>query len=476
MRYEPHSYQSRATRWVLDHPRCGLFLDMGLGKSVITLTAIRDLIDDCDVSKVLVIAPKKVAESTWSTEADKWDHLRGLRVVKVMGNANARKKALKADADIYVMGRDSVVWLLDTVKNKLPFDMLVLDELTSFKSYSAMRFKAIKRWTAGVSRVVGLTGTPVPNSMMDLWAEMYCIDGGARLGKMIGKYRSDFFTAIPMGGYATKYVIKSGCSGVILSRISDICLTMQASDYLQLPELTEVDDRIDLPTSVKERYDLFEEQQVAQVIDTLSGQSRTVIANSAAGLMSKLSQYADGAVYDSDDHSRWTEIHQEKLDRLSELVEQAQSPVLVFYQFRYDIQRVSEALKGYNVRAYSNVDDLNDWNAGKIDVLLAHPATTAYGLNMQQGGHYIVWLGTGWNLEYYLQANARLHRQGQRHPVTVYRLICRDTIDELAAAAINRKDSTQLGAIVMLKELLRKHGYNDIIDIEENETESKQND
>lgn len=451
MRFKPHEYQERAIRWIIDHDRCALFLDMGLGKTVSTLTAIRQLIDEADISKVLVIAPKKVAESTWSTEAGKWDHLGGLRVVRVMGTERQRLAALSEDADIYVMSRDSVVWLVGLTGMKRPFDCIVVDELTSFKNHQAKRFRALRRWTATCGRVIGLTGTPVPNSMMDLFAEIYTIDGGERLGKFIGRYREAYFNAIPIGNFATKYMLKPGAAEAILGKIGDICLTMQARDYLSLPDIVEVTDYVELPAGVLGRYRQFEREQVLQY-STEKGDG-VLVADSAAGLMNKLSQFANGAVYD--DCGNVAEVHGEKIDRLKEIAESADSPVLVFYQFRHDRDRILGAVKGS--REYKGEGDLTDWNEGRIPMLLAHPASCAYGLNMQSGGNIIVWFGTGWNLEQYQQANARLHRQGQTRPVTVYRLVCRGTVDEMSASAIDRKSGVQDGVIQALKTLMDKY-------------------
>ena len=451
MRFTAHPYQIRAIDWVTGKKRCALFLDMGLGKTVSTLTAICQLMDEGEVATTLVVAPKKVAESTWSTECAKWDHLRHLRVSRVMGTAKQRTEALATAADIYVVGRDSLVWMLEHLKGRFPFDCLVLDELTSFKNPQAQRFKVVKRWTAQAERVVGLTGTPTPNGLIDLWAQMYCIDQGERLGKFVTKFRQTYFNAIPIGRFAHKYAIRNGCGQQILDRVADICLTMQASDYLQLPGLMEITERIELPGTLMKNYRQFEREQVL----LFGNDPEVVTATNAAALMNKLSQFASGSVYDEDHFVH--HIHDEKVDRLVEIVEQARSPVLVFYQFKHEVARIAEALNGYRVRSYEGEADLTDWNAGRIDVLLAHPASTAYGLNMQQGGHYIVWFGTGWNLEQYQQANARLHRQGQTHPVTVYRLVCADTVDEMANAAIERKSGAQQGVIDTLKQLLNKY-------------------
>jgi SNF2 family DNA or RNA helicase len=459
MEFTPHAYQTRAIEWIKDHPKCCLFLDMGLGKTVSTLTAVRDLIDEAEVTRVLVVAPKKVAESTWAQEAGKWSHLSGLRVSLLTGTEARRKEAMSREADIYVVGRDNVVWLFQSapwiMKRLHPFDCIVVDELTSFKSHTAKRFRALRRWTAVCPRVIGLTGTPVPNSLMDLWAEMYTVDGGERLGRFIGKYREAYFSRIPLGNFfAVKYVPLPNAERAVLDRIADICLTMRASDYLELPDLNEVTVRISLPDRVMERYRRFERDQVMAYIDE-HGEESVAVADSAAGLLNKLAQFANGAVYAED--GSYAEVHDEKLEHLAEIVEQAGSPVLVFYQYRHDAERIRRTLEG--VRTYEGDDDLRDWNDGKIRVLLAHPASCAYGLNMQGGGHYIVWFGTGWNLEQYQQANARLHRQGQTHPVTAYRLVCEGTADETALAAIDRKAGTQDGMIETLKQLLKRYEH-----------------
>ena len=469
MRYKPHEYQRRASAWVVDHDRCCLFLDMGLGKSVITLTAISDLMDSCDVTRTLVVAPKKVAETTWSDEAEKWDHLSHLRVSRVIGDAKRRVSALEADADIYVIGRDSLVWLVGHYNGSLPFDMIVIDELTSFKSSRSQRFKAMRIATASASRVVGLTGTPAPNGLIDLWAEMYCIDQGERLGKSVTRYRDTYFNQRVWNNIVVKCTVKPGLDKVIMDRISDICLSMRASDLLKLPDLIVHTVRIPLPRPIMDEYEEFERGRVMEFMGEHDGETDIVMANSAAGLMSKLSQFANGAVYDEDRMVH--HIHDEKVDRLAEIVEAANgSGVLVFYQYKHDVPRIKERLRGVKVRVYEGEKDLRDWNDGKIEALLAHPASTAYGLNMQKGGHYIVWFGTGWNLELYQQANARLHRQGQPHPVTVYNLVCQGTIDERANKALEGKKSVQQGLIDGLNFLRKKYDLFSSIRNGDNET------
>ena len=456
MKFRPYEYQQTAINWIMDNPRCGLFLDMGLGKTVSTLTAIQQLIDDCEISRTLVVAPKKVAETTWTTEAQKWDHLKSLKVSKVMGTEKQRKLALAEKADVYVIGRDSFVWLVGIYGGMLPFDVLVIDELTSFKSSKSSRFKAMRIATPTAKRVVGLTGTPAPNGLIDLWAQMYCIDMGERLGRSVTKYRETYFETHKWNNIIVRCNVKKGCEDVIRKKIADICLSMQAKDYLQLPDLISHTVKVQLSATVMQAYTKFEREKVLQFQDEHAGESANVLAQSAAGLMNKLSQFANGAIYDEDRNVH--SVHDEKLDRLAEIIEAANgSSVLVFYQYKHDAARIAEKFKGYRVKVYSDEKQLIEWNAGQVDILLAHPASTAFGLNMQDGGHYIVWFGTGWNLELYQQANARLHRQGQQYPVQVYNLVCAGTVDERAVAALDNKKGVQQGLLDSLNYLLRKH-------------------
>ena len=451
MKFNPHPYQQRAIDFVIDKPNCALLLDMGLGKSVITLTAIAMLRDYLEVEKVLVVAPKKVAETTWSDEASKWEHTRHLRVSRVLGTEKQCVSALQSKADIYVISRDSFVWLVKHYKAKLPFDMCVLDELTSFKSSTSKRFKAFRLVRSQFTRIVGLTGTPAPNGYEDLWGQFFCIDGGERLGKYKTRYIEAYFSyrmTAQMYRIGTK--LRPGSMEAINERISDICISMKAEDYLSLPDITFIPYPVQLPEALMRQYHQFQRDQLMTLCDG-SGSSREITAANAAGLMNKLLQFCNGAVYcDERDVQR---IHGEKLNALTEIVEAAQSPVLVFYQFQHDITRITEALKGYKVEQYEDGETLKRWNAGKIDVLLAHPASTAYGLNMQQGGHVICWFGTGYNAELYEQANARLHRQGQKHNVRVYQLYVPGTFDEKAIEALNGKITIQDSLMNAIKEL-----------------------
>lgn len=456
MKFRPYEYQQTAIKWIIDNPRCGLFLDMGLGKTVSTLTAIQQLIDDCEISRTLVVAPKKVAETTWTTEAQKWDHLKSLKVAKVMGTEKQRKLALAEKADVYVIGRDSFVWLVGIFGGMLPFDVLVIDELTSFKSSKSNRFKAMRMATPTAKRVIGLTGTPAPNGLIDLWAQMYCIDMGERLGRSVTKYRETYFETHKWNNIIVRCNVKKGYDEVIRKKIADICLSMQAKDYLQLPDLINHTIKVQLSSTTMQAYTKFEREKVLQFQDEHQGETANVLAQSAAGLMNKLSQFANGAIYDEDRNVH--NVHDEKLDRLAEIIEAANgSSVLVFYQYKHDAARIAEKFKGYRVKVYTDEKQLIEWNAGQVDILLAHPASTAFGLNMQDGGHYIVWFGTGWNLELYQQANARLHRQGQQYPVQVYNLVCSGTVDERAVTALENKKGVQQGLLDSLNYLIRKH-------------------
>ena len=456
MKFRPYEYQQTAIKWIIDNPRCGLFLDMGLGKTVSTLTAIQQLMDDCEISRTLVVAPKKVAETTWTTEAQKWDHLKSLKVAKVMGTEKQRKLALAEKADVYVIGRDSFVWLVGIFGGMLPFDVLVIDELTSFKSSKSNRFKAMRMATPTAKRVIGLTGTPAPNGLIDLWAQMYCIDMGERLGRSVTKYRETYFETHKWNNIIVRCNVKKGYDEVIRKKIADICLSMQAKDYLQLPDLINHTSKVQLSTATMQAYTKFEREKVLQFQDEHQGETANVLAQSAAGLMNKLSQFANGAIYDEDRNVH--NVHDEKLDRLAEIIEAANgSSVLVFYQYKHDAARIAEKFKGYRVKVYTDEKQLIEWNAGQVDILLAHPASTAFGLNMQDGGHYIVWFGTGWNLELYQQANARLHRQGQQYPVQVYNLVCSGTVDERAVTALENKKGVQQGLLDSLNYLIRKH-------------------
>lgn len=455
--FKPYAYQRRAIDFIKETPYCALFLDMGLGKTVSTLTAFAELLDDCEVATMLVVAPKKVAEATWGDECAKWAHLQGLRVSVILGTEKQRLSAMKCPAEVYVTSRDLIAWLVARLGGAWPYDLLVLDELTSFKSNKAERFRAVRMVRPKCRRVVGLTGTPTPNGLKDLWAQVYCLDMGERLGRTVTGFRGRWFNSYGKGGITYRLDPKKGAEGEILARIADITLTMQAKDYLDLPPLIEQDVVVDLSPVARKRYDTFERERVMEFRREMEGKPQQVVAGSAAALMSKLMQFAAGAVYDEAGEA--VEVHAEKLERLAELIEEAAGEhVLLFYQFKHDVPRIMAKLKGLRVRKYEGADDLRAWNAGEVDVMLAHPASTAYGLNMQAGGHVIVWFGTGFNAELYTQAVARLYRQGQRNTTRVFRLVVRGTVDEDAARAVKNKLDSQTAVLTALKERMDKYG------------------
>ena len=443
MKYTAHGYQKKATERILQQKRVGLFLDMGLGKTVITLTAIKELIEDFAIWKVLVIAPKRVAEDTWSREHEKWDHLSGLRISKVLGTPAQRMKALKAEADIYVIGRDNVKWLVELMGKSWPFDMVVIDELSSFKNPSAQRFKALRKVIPASDRVVGLTGTPSPNGLMDLWAEIYLLDRGERLGTTISAYREKYFRAGVRNGYIVyKWEPYSYSQKEIERKISDICMSMSAEDYLELPERIDNEIKIRLSKKEMKQYNQMERDQLLRIDD------EAVVALNAAAVMNKLLQMANGSVYaDGGDVVR---IHEKKLDALEEIIDTTGEPVLVFYSFRHDLEAIKKRIP--DARELESSEDIARWNRGKIPVLLCHPASVGYGLNLQDGRHVIVWYGLTWSLELYQQANARLYRQGQQKAVIIHHLIAEGTVDEQVMKALQHKDTSQSALLAALKE------------------------
>ena len=449
MRFVPHEYQKRAIDKVVDQTHVGLFLDMGLGKTVITLTAINRLMyEEFEVSRVLVIAPKRVAEDTWTREHAKWDHLQHLKVSRILGTASQRMNALKADKDVCVIGRDNVVWLVDKLGADWPFDMVVIDELSSFKNPQAKRFRALRKVMPRVRRVVGLTGTPSPNGLMDLWAQIYLLDRGERLERTLGAYREKYFRAGARSGYVVyKWLPLKGAEEKIRDRISDICVSMSAADYLKLPE--RIDNVITVGLTEKELA-AYRKMEAEQLLE-LEGDDMVVALNAAA-VMTKLLQIANGSVYTAS--GAVERIHDAKLEALEEIVDTTDSPVLVFYSFRHDQSAILGKIKG--ARILSGPQDIADWNDGKIRVLLAHPASVGYGLNLQDGGHTIVWYGLTWSLELYQQANARLYRQGQQKPVIIHHLIAGGTVDEQVMRALQAKDTSQAALLAALKE--RKNG------------------
>lgn len=455
MKFIPHSYQRYAIERIISDPAIGLFLDMGLGKTVITLTAINDLrFNRWAVSRCLVVAPKKVAEATWQREAEQWDHLKHLRIISVLGNVQKRIRALNTPGDIWVINRENIPWLVDYYRNSWPFDMVVLDESSSFKSSKAKRFKSIKLVRPRIQRLVELTGTPAPNGLEDLWAQIYLLDEGKRLGKTITGFREAYFTqdwAHPGQQYRT-YSPQDGAEGRIQQAISDICISMKADDYLELPDYIEDIVPVALDTKALKAYKTLERDMLLTV-DT-----ETITAQSAAVLNGKLLQICSGAVYDTD--GKVVEIHNCKIEAFLEVVEQLSGEhALVFYWFQHERDRLLAVLENTSlrVRVYKGPEDEKDWNAGEIDLLLAHPASCGYGLNLQAGGHHIIWYGyPNWALEIYQQANKRLHRQGQKFPVIAHHLVVQGGMDESVVDALHDKGDTQEALMQALKARIQK--------------------
>ena len=453
MEFRPHKYQERAISFLIEQPYCALFVDMGLGKTVATLTALKALREDyLDIRKVLVIAPKSVALNTWSGECAKWDHLNGTRISMVMGESWKRNAALRADADIYVTNRDNTVWLvsqyvdIDRRKMKMswPFDCVVLDESTSFKNFQSKRWRALALVRPYIRRLIELTGTPAPNGLMDLWPQIRLLDGGERLGKHIGQYRDTYFRpGARNGSVIYEYVPKRGAREQISEKISDICLSMKAEDYLDMPDC--IDAGLNLDLNDMFGYRVLEMNCVAELAD-----GAEILAVTAAALANKLLQFASGAVYD-DDHT-WHEVDTTKIEALTELLEQTAEPVLVYYNYKHELARIQAAVTDA-VSFHGEPDLLDAWNNGEIRVMCAHPASVAFGLNMQAGGHIIVWYSPTWNLELYQQANARLLRQGQTKPVILYHLVCKGTMDETVMAALQNKEGLQDAMMRIIKRL-----------------------
>lgn len=403
----------------------------------------------------MVIAPKKVAEGTWTREADKWDHTKMLRVSPVLGSQAKRIKALNTPADLYIVNRENVVWLVDYYRNAWPFDMVVVDESSSFKSHSAKRFKALASVGNHIERLVELTGTPSPNGLDDLWAQIFLLDGGERLGKRYTWFRERYFQPDKRGadGMVYSYEAKPGSEEGILEKISDICISMKAEDYLQLPDITYHEIPVEMDPKARKAYTDLEREMVLQ----LPEDEGDISVTSAAALSNKLLQLANGAIYDEDRNVH--EIHNCKIEAFMELIESLQGkPALVFYNYQHDRTRILKALEktGLRIRELKTPQDEDDWNARKIDILLTHPASSAYGLNLQQGGNHVIWFGLTWNYELYTQANKRLHRQGQTDKAIIHHLICTGTRDEDVMQALQRKDDVQNWVMESLKARIRR--------------------
>lgn len=437
MRYDPHQYQGYATDRILDTKAIALLLEMGLGKTVSTLTALDQLkYDYFDADKILIIAPLRVADDTWPREIEKWDHLRHLRISKVLGTVKQRRKALKADADLYVINRENVEWLVTEFGSKWPFDTVVIDELSSFKSPKSKRFRALRRVRPLMQRVIGLTGTPAPNSLMDLWAPMYLIDQGERLGETITGYRDRYFDPGKRDGHIVyDWKQKKESEARIYEAIGDIAVSMKAKDWLDMPERIDRIIPVKMSDASRQLYKQLERDLLLPFIDG------DVVAASAAVLSNKLLQMANGAVYD--ENRAVKDIHEAKLDALEDIIEAANGhPVLVFYSYKHDLHRLKLRFKHIRELGKGN-EGIAEWNTGKIPLLAVHPKSAGHGLNLQDGGSIIVWYGLTWSLEEYQQANARLFRQGQLRSVIIHHLVTVGTMDEQVVAALEAKAAGQ---------------------------------
>lgn len=461
MIYKPWPYQEYTTRRIVEGT-CGPLLDMGLGKTVSTLTAIDALKRTGEVKRVLIIAPLRIADEVWSTEIEKWDHLRGLRISKVLGSEKRRKQALLKTADIYIINRENTEWLVAHYGGAFPFDMLVVDESSSFKDPSSKRFKALRKVIPLVKRKVILTGTPVPNGLLGLWSQVYILDRGKRLGERFTHYRDRYFQSDKRNGaqvysYKIRQTEHADLLGddlieaEIYERVGDICFSMKASDYLDLPERTDITRPVNLGEKSMAGYLKFERDQVLSLAE-----EKEITAINAAALSTKLRQYANGAVYD--ENRQWHEVNTDKLESLRELVELNEGkPLLIFYSFQHDWQRIQHYLRKYNPVKFEGEHHSKAWNAGQIGIMGAHPGSAGHGLNLQAGGHIVVWFSLPWSLELYQQANGRIHRQGQTKPVSIYHLIASGTIDEDVMAALEGKVEKQEAMMAAVKARIQKY-------------------
>ncbi len=451
MHFKPHSYQEYAIDKIIELPAVGLFMDMGMGKTVSTLTAVLELLfDRFEVGKVLVIAPLRVADTTWTDEIDKWEHLKALKVSKVLGTKEDRIKALSSKADIYVINRENVSWLVERYKQRWPFDMVVVDELSSFKSPKSKRFKDLKKVLPYMKRIVGLTGTPAPNSLMDLWTQLYLLDRGERLGKTLTSYREKYFVPDKRNQHIVySYKLQPLAEEVIHERISDICISLSAKDYLELPERIDNIIKVKLPTKVMERYKAFEREKLLELQDT------DITAATAGVVVGKLLQMANGNIYDETGNVHL--MHEVKLEALEQIIEDVNGqPVLVFYNFKHDYDSLMSRFEKLKPQTLQTGQDIKAWNEGKIKMLLVHPASVGHGLNLQAGGNIIIWYGLTWSLELYQQANARLYRQGQQQGVMIQHLIAEGTVDEHVLEVLHTKDKGQNSLIQSVRARIKE--------------------
>lgn len=449
--FKPHDYQWKAIEFALEHDHCGLFLPMGAGKTVTTLTILKFLLDIQTVRRILIIGPVRVIEHTWPDEVAKWEHIQGMTYSVVTGTQKQRIQALGEDTDIYLIGKENVKWLIDS--RLFDFDMVVIDELSTFKNPRSQRFKALKTEMPKVDRFIGLTGTPAPKGIPDLWSQIYLMDRGERLGKTLTAFRQRYLKPGRRNGYIVyNWLLQDDAEERIYAKLSDICMSLKAEDCAELPPVQYLDYKVELTPRVKAKYRAFKREKV------LSVQDDNILAANAGVLCQMLLQMTSGEIYMKDDSGknvRTDILHEEKLKALDDLIESANGqPVLVFYYFQHEEARIRSHLQSQKLEVMTLSEDgsIEAWNSGKLDVLMLHPASGGHGLNLQQGGHIAVWYTLpNWNLELYQQANARIYRQGQKQPVTIYRLIADSSIDEDMAMALEQKDVTQKALIQALR-------------------------
>ena len=448
--FVPRPYQAHSIRLICEKPAVALMYEMGMGKTVVALTAIQELMYDYfEVQRVLVIAPLRVAESTWADECRAWEHLKSLRISPVLGTLRQRVAALQAEADIYTINRENVPWLVEYYRIAWPFDMVVIDESSSFKNPQAKRFKALRKVRPRIRRIVELTGTPAPNGLMDLWSQLYLLDRGERLGKTIGEYRRRWFSPGAGCGYVVyDWTPRKGADREIFAAISDICVSLRAEDYISLPPILYNVVKVKMPDEVMAAFKKLERELVLPYAET------EIAASTAAVLSNKLLQMANGAVYDED--GGVAEIHQEKLEALAEIQEtNKQKPMLVFYWFKHDLDRLQKRFP--DARRLETAEDIRDWNEGRVSMMLVHPASAGHGLNLQHGGSLAIWFSLSWSLELYQQANKRLHRSGQEHTVVIHPLVAEGTIDEAVMAALEEKKAGQEGMLEAIRARIEEY-------------------
>lgn len=452
MKFTPRDYQQLLIDHSINNPKAGLFVDMGLGKTAVTLAVINYLMfEELEISRVLIVAPKRVAESVWDEECNKWEDFAHLRCSKILGTEKQRKRAMNVNADIYLINRENYAWLCSQYGGVLPYDMQVFDESSSFRNHKSQRFKAAKKATVNTKRILLLTGTPAPQSLLNLWAQIFLLDRGERLGTSITSYRNTFFrVARVVRSDVYIYELLKDQDKEIFKRIEDVCISLKSSDCISLPDVTYNYIPVHYSPAVMKQYEDFERDCVMELGD------EEITALSASGLRAKLLQYSNGAIYTNAEKD-WAEVHGEKIDALLELLDTTEGNVLLAYYYKHDLIRLQKALKSYEPRVLKGPQDIKDWNDGKIKVLLTHPASAGHGLNLQFGGSVTIWFGLTDDLEIYEQFNKRLHRSGQKDKVIIHHLIGKGTYDERVISGLKSKSTVQQSLIEGVNALRKKY-------------------